>query len=194
MCKPGVTKCLLDDFIFSYQKMRRISPRVDFIKLCAPSEKTPAHSVRQKICRSISPTMETKNFRLKCLQNLPNLCALCQIFSPFATRCVPKKASHPKRNRPQVYVDNCDVQQPKRQQYYRNNFFRFDEHVNDDVFFSLIPHRIIGSPDHQIIGSHLAGNETKNIVSTNFRTQGHSKRDTFLTDLPPNPPADPGVM
>ena len=95
MCKPGVTKCLLDDFIFSYQKMRRISPRVDFIKLCAPSEKTPAHSVRQKICRSISPTMETKNFRLKCLQNLPNLFAVCQICLPFAKRCAPKKASHP---------------------------------------------------------------------------------------------------
>ena len=70
---------------------------VDFTKLCAPSEKTPAHGVWQKNCHSISSTNVQQNN--PSLQGifvliLPNPCSICQICAPFAKHRSPKIASH----------------------------------------------------------------------------------------------------
>ena len=66
----------------NFFRMGSISPRVDFTKLWAPSEKTPAHGVWQKIRRSISPTkcygyvMVILRLNLpNAVRCLPNLCA-----------------------------------------------------------------------------------------------------------------------
>jgi len=61
----------------------KVTPGVNFTKLCSTSKKTPAHRVWQKICRLISPT----KFK-------PNMCAeICQICVPFAKRHLPNSKS-----------------------------------------------------------------------------------------------------
>jgi len=68
---------------------------------CAPSRKSPAHIIQQKICHSISPT--------KCKQNL--YAKICQtLFSVHRLpNFVPKKASHPvSAKKPNVgEIDPC---------------------------------------------------------------------------------------
>ena len=84
---------------------------VDFTKLCAPSKKTPAHGIWQKICHSISSTNDqhyNPSLEGKFVLNLPNLCAISQICALVAKCRLPKIASHLVRaykcwwNRPKV--------------------------------------------------------------------------------------------
>jgi len=62
-----------------------VSPWVDFTKLCAQSKKSRAHSARQKICRSVSPTLKLLNFA-NILRHSPN--AICQ--KSFSTHMLVK--------------------------------------------------------------------------------------------------------
>ncbi len=55
---------------------RAPGPGVYFTNFCAPREKSPAQGVRQKIRSSILLTIDSLNFRLKSLENSPNLCAV----------------------------------------------------------------------------------------------------------------------
>jgi hypothetical protein len=40
----------------THKTLMKLTPRVDFTKLCLPTKKSPACNVRQKISRSVSPT------------------------------------------------------------------------------------------------------------------------------------------
>ena len=63
-----------------------ITPGVDYIKLCAPREKTPTHSNWQKkIHNSISTTIkmlkslcQLQNLSIKLMSHSPNMCVICQ--------------------------------------------------------------------------------------------------------------------
>jgi len=65
-----------------------------------PSKKTPAHSVWQKNCCSLSPT-----------QFKPNLCAeIRQMLFAIRTICAPEKAYHPMHAKKQrLYVDEMNT-------------------------------------------------------------------------------------
>ena len=67
------------------QFLRCRQPGVDFTKLCAPSEKTPANGVWQKICRSISPTIASGEYKAK----------ICVKFDKFVRR-LPNAVPHKK--------------------------------------------------------------------------------------------------
>jgi len=68
------------------REMMKLTSGVNFIKLVSPIKKLSAHRVWQKNCRSISPTIDSPrklttmfpHFWLNFLQDLPNLCAVCQ--------------------------------------------------------------------------------------------------------------------
>jgi len=76
-------------------------PGVNFTNLCSPVEKSPAHSVRQKICRSISPTFCSDEICLICME-------ICQIYSPFTKCHLPKKLYLVCGEKPRKYVGEID--------------------------------------------------------------------------------------
>ncbi len=66
-------------------KSLKYQPGVNFTKLFSPSEKLSVHSIWQKFHCSISTTINSPrkltispDLMLKFLQNLPNLCSVCQ--------------------------------------------------------------------------------------------------------------------
>ena len=82
-------------FIIDYKYHFISTAGVDFTKVCAPSEKMPAHGVWQKIRRSISSTNvqhDNPSLQGKFVLNSPNMCAICQICALFSKRRSPKNS------------------------------------------------------------------------------------------------------